>query len=86
MLALLKPKICPDRAMTHCDTGGLSTEMKLRGSSEPNSNGTQFWDRPRSARIELIAHPVDGDVPQVDHSREEQHHRKRNAFAPPRGG
>ena len=42
MLALLKPKICPDSPITHCETGGLSTVMKLCGSSEPNNNASQF--------------------------------------------
>ena len=42
MLALLNPKICPDKPITHCDTGGLSTVMKLFGSSEPNSSASQF--------------------------------------------
>ncbi len=35
MLALENPKIRPDRPITHCDTGGLSTVMKSAGSSDP---------------------------------------------------
>src|ERR1700687_4447290 len=42
MLALLSPNICPDNAITHCETGGLSTVMKLCGSSEPNNNASKF--------------------------------------------
>ena len=42
MLALLNPNICPDSPITHCETGGLSTVMKLCGSSEPNNNASQF--------------------------------------------
>ncbi len=42
MLALLKPNICPDSPIAHCETGGLSTVMKLCGSSEPNNNASQF--------------------------------------------
>ena len=44
MLALLNPKICPDKPITHCDTGGLSTVMKLFESSDPNSNASQFFE------------------------------------------
>src|SRR6195256_3374986 len=48
MLALLKPNICPDSPITHCETGGLSTVMKLCGSSEPNNNASQSFE-PASA-------------------------------------
>lgn len=41
-LAALKPKRRPDRLMTHCETGGLSTVMKLLGSTEPNSSAFQL--------------------------------------------
>ena len=49
MLALLKPKSCPDRPITHCDTGGLSTVMTLWGSSEPNSSASQFCEPAQAA-------------------------------------
>jgi hypothetical protein len=42
MLALLNPKICPERLITHCETGGLSTVMKLCLSREPNSRASQL--------------------------------------------
>ena len=42
MLALLKPKIRPDSAITHSDAGGLSTVMKLDESSEPKNNAFQL--------------------------------------------
>ncbi len=42
MLALLKPNSWPERPITHCESGGLSTVMKLWVSSEPNSNASQF--------------------------------------------
>jgi hypothetical protein len=38
----LKPKIRPDRAMTHSDAGGLSTVIELPESSEPNSRAFQL--------------------------------------------
>ena len=44
MLALLNPKICPDRPITHCDTGGLSTVMKFCVSRLPNNRASQFFD------------------------------------------
>src|SRR5262245_64451388 len=44
MLALLNPTICPDSPITHCETGGWSTVMKLCGSSEPNNNASQFFE------------------------------------------
>lgn len=44
MPALLKPNNRPDNPITHCDNGGLSTVMKLAGSSEPNSSAFQFID------------------------------------------
>src|ERR1700677_2268724 len=42
MLALEKPKIRPDSAITHSDAGGLSTVMKLDESSEPKKNAFQL--------------------------------------------
>jgi hypothetical protein len=44
MLALLNPNSCPDKPITHCDTGGLSTVMKLCASSDPNSSASQSCD------------------------------------------
>jgi hypothetical protein len=41
MLALLKPKIRPESAITHSDAGGLATVMKLDESSEPKKNAFQ---------------------------------------------
>src|SRR4029078_1905113 len=45
MLALLNPNICPDSPITHCETGGLSTVMKLCGYSEPYNHALQFLER-----------------------------------------
>ena len=47
--------------------------MKLRGSSEPNSSASQFGRAGLcSGRVELVSHPVDGDVPQVHDGRADQ--------------
>ena len=73
MLALLNPNSWPESPITHCDSGGLSTVMKFCASSDPNSNASQFA-RPGlgSGRVELVAHAVDGDVPQVEHRGRDQ--------------
>src|SRR5690349_11167972 len=49
MLALLKPNTWPDRPITHCETGGLSTVMKLFGSTEPNNKASQFLEPAHAA-------------------------------------
>ncbi len=46
---LEKPNSCPDRPITHCETGGLSTVMKFAGSSDPNSSAFQFRDPDQAA-------------------------------------
>ena len=81
MLALLNPKICPDRPITHCDTGGLSTVMKFCVSRLPNKQRFPVL-RPglRGSGVELIAHPVDGDVPQIHDRRGDQEHAKPHAI------
>ncbi len=38
-----KPRIRPDRAITHSDAGGLSTVMAFPESSEPNSQALKDW-------------------------------------------
>jgi hypothetical protein len=42
MLALLNPNTSPDSPLTYCETGGLPTVMKLRASSDPKRNASQF--------------------------------------------
>ena len=49
MLALLKPKIWPDSAITHCDSGGLSTVITLFGSMDPNSSASQLREPAHTA-------------------------------------
>ena len=41
-LKLEKPKTRADRPMSHSDSGGLSTVMKLPGSSEPKNHAFQL--------------------------------------------
>ena len=43
MLALLKPKIRPDSAITQIDAGGLSTVMKFDESNEPKNSAFQLF-------------------------------------------
>jgi hypothetical protein len=42
MLKLEKPRIRADSPMIHSDSGGLSTVMKLPGSSEPKNHAFQL--------------------------------------------
>ncbi len=42
MLQPLKPKILPDKAITHSDAGGLSTVMKFDESNEPKNIAFQL--------------------------------------------
>jgi hypothetical protein len=42
MLTEPKPKMRPDRAITHSDAGGLSTVMKLEESIEPKKKAFQL--------------------------------------------
>ena len=42
MLQLENPNRRPESSITHNDAGGLSTVMKLPGSSDPNRNAFQL--------------------------------------------
>jgi hypothetical protein len=43
-LQVLKPKIRAERSITHSAAGGLSTVMKLEGSSDPKNIAFQLFD------------------------------------------
>ena len=43
MLALEKPNIRPERAITHSEAGGLSTVMKFDWSIDPKKKAFQLF-------------------------------------------